>query len=598
MKFMYKEEISTIKFGLHYLARYRVKLFLAILSSVLFVLIPMQIIVLTGTLLDSISGKAVSIYGIISIPTDPYNALTFLSLLMISLAICYGFIAYMRNITRALVTKKFIFELQKEMIQKIELFSLDIHTKFGAGELLNRSLIDVANTRSFVEDTVIKLVTNVIRVTYPLIFLFSINPFLAVISCSILPIQFLLTKKFQSKIHEILKKNKRKRDKLMTYLKESYDGIETIHTFNAQDYTIKKITRQVEKIESDQIKSQKYYGFMTGSVWALTSIGLAITWWQGGLFVLNGYMSIGELVVFTGFVVFAYSPFRRFVEVMKYHHKSILAVENIKEILDLSSSIEEKSHANDLCVTKGDIVFKNVSFSYPRQEKFVLKNISLRFGNGIYTIIGKNGSGKSSILRLIPRMYDPKIGEIMIDNHDIKTVKLSSLRSQIGIVPQNPIIFSGTVVENISLSKPDATMKEIKDVCSRVNSLDFINALENKFETRLGRKGISLSGGQIQKIAIARALLKKPKILLLDEPNSALDYETEIEIYKILQKLKETITIIIVAHNLTFLGKISDKIIIVDEGSVIESGSHEELLKSSSLYNTNYGSNINHKMSN
>lgn len=591
---MYNEELSTIKFAFHYLKRYRLGLFLAVLSSVSFVLLPIQMIFLTGGLIDGISGNSVSIYGI-NLSDDPHNTLTFLSFLMIIFALCYGAVAFLRNITRSMVTKRFIFELQKEIIQKIEIFSLDIHSKFGVGELLNRSLNDVANTRSFVEDTIIKLVTNVIKISYPLIFLFLMNPYLTIISCSILPIQFLLTKKIDSKIHGILRKNRRKRDKLMTYLKESFDGIETIHTFNAQDYTIKKITKQVEKIEDSQIKSQKYYGFMTGSVWTLTSIGLALTWWQGGLLVLSGDMSVGDLVVFTGLVVFAYSPFRRFVEVMKYHRKSLLAVSNIKEILEASSSIEEKTNANNLKIDKGNILFKKVSFCYPRQDRYILKNISLNFGNGIYTIVGKNGSGKSSLLRLIPRIYDPKNGEIFIDDQDIKNVKLSSLRSQIGIVPQNPIIFSGTIIENICLSKPNATMDEIRDVCKQVNSLDFIDSLENKFQTRLGRKGIILSGGQIRKIAIARALLKKPKILLLDEPNLALDYVTKQEIYKILKKLKETITIIITTHDLRYLGKISDKIIIIDGGSIVEVGSHEKLLKNSQ-YNDIFRSAINSEL--
>ncbi|NOJ29384.1 MAG: hypothetical protein DA328_04370 [Nitrososphaeraceae archaeon] len=590
------KELSTMKFALYYLGKYRLKLFFAISSSVLFVLIPMLMIVLTGTLLDVISGKSATLYGLVKLSQDPYHTVTFISILMIFVAICYGFIAFLRNVTRANVTKKFIFELQKDIIQKIEIISLDIHSKFGSGELLNRSLIDVANTRSFVEDTVIKLVTNIIRISFPLLILFLMNPLLTLMACSILPIQFLLTKKFQKQIHEILRKNRRKRDKLMTYLKESFDGIETIHTFNAQDYTIKKITKQVEKIESDEIKSQKYYGFMTGSIWTLTSIGLSLTWWQGGLSVLNGTMSIGDLVIFTGFVVFVYSPIRRLAEVMKHHRKSIVAMENIKEILDSSSIIEEKTDASNLHVTKGNITFKNVSFSYPRQDKPVLNQINTNIGNGICVIVGKNGSGKSSILKLIPRMYDPTNGQVLIDDQDIKTVKLSSLRSQIGIVPQHPIIFSGTVMENIALSKPNATEEEIRYICKKINAIEFIDALDNKFETRLGRKGIALSGGQIQKIAIARALLKEPKILILDEPSSALDYESELDIYKVFEKLKDTITIIIIAHDLSYLSKISDKILIIDKGLIVCSGSHKELLKNSYLYANIYKSKENQEM--
>jgi len=297
-------------------------------------------------------------------------------------------------------------------------------------------------------------------------------------------------------------------------------------------------------------------------------------------------MSIGTLVIFTGFVVFIYAPLRRFTEVMSVYNKSIVAVERIQEILVLPSSVKDSPDSKPIMVTEGTIEFHDVSFSYPSLP--VLADINLTVGpGGLTAIVGKSGSGKSSFLRLIPRLYDPQKGKILIDGQDIKDITVKSLRSEIAVVPQTPMIFTGTIFENVILGNSKASKDEVISACKAANAYDFILKLEKGFETVLGQKGMTLSQGQAQRITIARALLRKPKILLLDEPVSALDAESESAMLSTFNNLKGEMTILISAHNLGFIRN-AEKIIVVNNGKIESFGTHTDLLSQHGTYETLY----------
>jgi len=578
--------MSPLTYALWKLKKYKLRLAIAIFWSVLFVIIPMQIPILTGTLIDGINGDDVQVYGIINLDQSGEKILEFSIIGLIIVAISYGITAFYRTISKARISRHFVFELQRELVRKLEVLSLDIHGRYGSGDLLNRAILDTNSVRPFVESTVIKTVVNVIRIVYPILVLFLIEPFLASIASSILPVQFLLTRKLQKKMRRTARSVRKRRAKLTTFLKEDLDAIETIQTSSAESHSFEKISKQVNKVETIELRVQKYSAMITGISWVLTSVGLALTWWFGGLAVLAGSMTIGTLVVFTGFVVFIYAPIRRFTEVLSVYNKSIVAVERIQEILDLPSSVQEQPDALPLMVTQGKIEFHKVSFSY--QSPPALTNINLNLGScGLTLIVGKSGSGKSSLLRLIPRLYDPLNGQILIDKQDIKTVTLESLRKEIAVVPQTPVIFSGTILENVMLGNPNATIKDVESACKAADIFDFITKLEKGFKTVIGRKGRILSNGQAQRITIARALLRKPKILLLDEPSSALDSESESALTSILNHLKNEITILMVTHNLRFVN-IADKIIVINDGKLVSVENHNDFSSSQDPYKTLY----------
>lgn len=566
---------SPLKYALRRLKKYKIRLFVAIFWSVMFVIIPMQIPILTGALIDGINGDNPTIYGIISLDTTSKQILGFSITGLILVAVAYGITAFFRTTTKAKISRNFVFDLQRELAQKIERLSMDLHNKYGSGDLLNRAILDTNSVRPFVESTLIKFVVNIFRIIYPVIILFLMEPILAAIASSFLPVQFLLTQKLQKKMRRTARRVRKRRAKLTTFLKEDLDGIETVQTTNVGKHHFGKITKQVDRVEEIELKVQKYSAMITGLAWGLTSAGLAFTWWYGGLQVLENNMTIGTLVAFTGLVVFIYAPVRRFADIMRVYNKSIVSMERIQEILDLPSSVNEVSDAKPLQISDGDIKFNNVSFAY--QELPVLSEITVDLkSKSLITIIGKSGSGKSSLLRLIPRLYDPNEGEIFIDGQNIKNITLDSLRSQIAVVTQDPMIFSGTIYDNITLGNPNAVMDEIEEACKTADALDFIMDLEDDFQTILGQGGTTLSNGQEQRITIARALLRKPKILLLDEPTSALDVNSESILISNLNKIKTQMTILLITHNLE-MAKHVDQIILVDKGKIQKVDSYDQL---------------------
>lgn len=537
----------------------------------------MQIPILTGTLIDGINGDKPSIYGIV-LDYSIQQILEFSIFGLILVAVLYGIAAFFGTTSKARISRNFVFDLQRELAQKIETLSLDIHTKYGSGDLLNRAILDTDSIRTFVESTIIKTIVNIFRIIYPVIVLFLMEPILAAVATSLLPLQFILTKRLQKLMRKTARKIRKRRAKLTTFLKEDLDGIETIQTSNVGSHHIGKITNQVNRVEKIELRIQKYSAMIAGLAWGLTSIGLALTWWYGGLQVLEDNMTVGTLVTFTGLVMFVYSPIRRFSDVMRTYNKSIVSMERIQEILDLPSSVSESADAKPLTVSNGSIRFNQVSFAY--QKSSILSDVSIDLkDHSLIAVIGISGSGKSSFLRLIPRLYDPSKGEILIDGQNIKNSTIESLRSQIAVVTQNPMIFSGTIHENIALGNPNATMEEIEDACRMADAFDFIMKLEDNFQTVLGQGGITLSRGQSQRITIARALLRKPKILLLDEPTSALDSNSESILISNLNKLKNTMTILLIVHNLELIKNV-DQIIMVHDEKVEDVVSYEQLLAS------------------
>jgi ATP-binding cassette, subfamily B, bacterial MsbA len=573
-----QESTSPLKYGLKYLKKYRTKLAFAIFWSILFVIIPMQVPVITGTLVDGLTinnsrnDKPLLFYGLIEVGKSAYEVLFFSLVSLIILAISYGIASHLRISLRAIVSKNFAFELQRILVRKLEFLSLDIHTKHGSGDLLNRAIIDTNNLRPFVEATIIKSITNVIRISYPLIMLFVIDPFIALVASLILPAQYFIIKSLQSKISDVSRQLRNDKARLTMLLKEDLDSIETIQTSNAETYSIQKISKQIGKVEEAQTKGQRYYAMMMGFAVGLTGLGVALTWWLGGLAVISGDMTLGQLIIFSGFVLFAYTPVRRLTQIVKDHHRGIVAIRHIQEILEEPSSIEEDENPICLEIRHGTITFRNVSFSFDKKQKInpVLNNININIEpKRITAIIGSSGSGKTSILRLITRLYDPSEGQVLIDGQDLKNVSIQSLRSQIAVVPQSPVIFTGSIIENIRLANPNASDTEVKQACLNADAIKFINKFEKGLDTVVGKGGIYLSVGQAQRIAIARALLKKAKILLLDEPNSAIDPESAKSIMNTLHKLKKEMTIVLVAHDREAIDKV-DNVITIENGKVVE----------------------------
>jgi ABC-type multidrug transport system fused ATPase/permease subunit len=573
----------SIHVALSFLKRQKFLLGISLFWRIVHEITPMQVPIITGIVIDGLTSQKISIYTFHWHPASPVSVLQLAVFGLLTVALLRGFSGYAWTYSSAKLSRSFVTNLRKKLIEKITFLSLDIHNQYGSGDLLDRTLKDTAATRAFMERVFIQTFTSIVRAGYPIIMLFLIDPRLACIALSVLPPQQFISRYLEKKLHIATQKSRGSDSQLMSAMKENLDGIETIQTLNNETIAIERISTRAEKLERNQLHANRITAVLKGSVWLLTGIGFAFTWWYGGLMVISGEMSIGTLVVFSGFVKYAYRPFRLFTGVVKAYRSGLVSLERIYDVLNAHSSIKEKPNAKPIKIDNGRIELRHVFFSY-RKKQPVLKNLNLILQPGDLTaIVGGSGSGKSSLLRLMVRLYDPSKGKIFIDDQLINKVSLGSLRSQIAVVPQSPVLFSGTIGENICLARPDATKAEIETAARLSSALSFIKRLEHGFDTYIGAGGTSLSGGEAQRIAIARALLTRPKILLLDEPTSALDPDSESSVLKSLIALKGEITIIVVSHRLETI-RHADKIVILQHGRIVQEGTHMQLLAQSETY--------------
>lgn len=575
--------MSPTKFAFSRIVKLKRNLAVALLWSIIFVIIPMQVPVLTGALVNGILGNSASIYGLLTLHNQK-QIIDFSIIGLLLTTASYGMTAYLSTTSVAKLSRRFLSELRKELVRKLDFISLDIHSNFGSGELLNRVIVDAQSTKRFVENIFVKMTTNVLEVIYPVTLLFVINPAIALIASSMLPLQWLITREFQTRLRKATRRVRANQGRLTAIAKENLDGIETIQSSSAEVRSIAQFSNQSDKLLSDQLEAQRYVGLINACIWGITSLGLALTWWWGGLEVVSGQISMGTLVTLTGFVVLLYAPFRKFTEMANIYQKGLVAFERIQEIMETSSSIQDLPNAPELEIGPARLEFQNVYFSYSGQPEQALREVNMTIQpNQLTAIVGRNGSGKSTLLKLMLRLYDPGSGKIFIDGKDISRVTLHSLRSQIAIVPQAPLIFADTVSENIRLGNPNASDEEVEEASSLASATEFIQKLDKGFDTYLGQgKGIILSGGQAQRIAIARALLRKPKILLLDEPSSALDPESEAAISNALLRLKNQVTIVVVSHRAK-TAEIADSVVLMESGKVAEKIDRSEYSKNAGV---------------
>ena len=573
---------SPQRLALNLLSQQKTQLAIAAFWRAMFVLVPMQVPLLTAAIVDGLTDKEVALYGWSLADTSAASVLHIAAIGLLVVSAGYGIAAWMQMIASGRLSRKFVFELRRRLAEKIVHLSVDQHQQFGAGDLIDRTISDTAETRRFVERVFIQTLTNVLRVGYPVAMMFWIDPVLSLVALSILPPQMLISRWLQGRLHTATRTSRRTQADLTTVAKETFDGIETIKMHNAEEAAIGRMQSGAGNLEERELKAHAITGLINGNVWLLTSVGVALTWWLGGWRVLQGEMTLGTLVMFTGFIAFAYLPFRQFTQIASTFRQGLVSLERINELLELKPTIDNAEHAQPLSGGPGAIQFENVSFSYG--DRPILRDVSLDIAaKQFIAIVGRSGSGKSSLLRLIARLYDPQDGRVLIDGQDIRNSELNSVRQAIAVVPQRPLLFTGTIMENIQLGRPDATMEEIVAAAKAAGAHEFIERLGAKYETKVGRGGASLSGGQMQRIAIARAVVSGARILLLDEPTSALDAETESVIIETIQRLSDEMTVVLVGHKLpTVRG--ADTIVVMDEGEVIAQGTHQSLICSCDTY--------------
>ncbi len=449
------------------------------------------------------------------------------------------------------------------------------------GDLNSRMSSDIAQIQDTLTTTIAEFLRQFILIIGGIAWLLVISPKLTLLMLAIVPVVAIAAVIFGRFIRKISKEVQEKIAESSTIIEETLQGITNVKAFANEFYENLRYKRSTEEIVQKAIQGGKYRGaFASFIIFCLFGAIVAVIWYGVNL-ASHGQLLIGDLISFILYSAFVGASFGGIAELYAQIQKAVGAVERVFEILDETTElIEINTHKAVIKRIEGNVVFENVAFTYPsRKEVQVLKNVSFTASKGeTVAIIGPSGSGKSTIAALLLRFYDPENGRILIDGKDNKNFSLTELRNNMAIVPQDVLLFGGTIKENIAYGKPNATIAEIAEAARKANALDFIEGFPEKFETVVGERGIKLSGGQRQRIAIARAVLKDPSILILDEATSSLDSESERVVQEALDKLMVGRTSFVIAHRLSTIRK-ADKIIVIDRGNVRESGTHEELMQ-------------------
>ncbi len=486
------------------------------------------------------------------------------------------------------VQQSLIFDLRNHVYHSLQRLSLSYFENRDTGKIVSRIINDVEALQAIITAGLTTLFVAFITFTGSLIILVTINLKLTLIA--MLPIPFLafLIFRFSGKAHRSYRQVRRKLARVTSLLQESIFGIREIKTFTQENYTERRFSVQGKGYLRSNMRIANLWSVYYPLILFVSSLGTALVLWFGGQEAIAGVLSIGSLVAFYGYLGLFYQPIDQLNQVNNMFQHARAAGERVFEIIDDIPEVEEPRDVVSLSSpVKGAVEFNNVCFSYDEKEQ-ILDNISLEVKPGEkIAIVGPSGSGKTTLISLIPRFYDVSKGFIAIDGYDIRKLRLSYLREQIAIVLQEPFLFNESLKKNIGFGKREASEEEIFAAARSANAAEFINKFPNGYETKAGERGTNLSLGQKQRVSIARAILKDPSILILDEATSSVDAEVEALIQEALQHLMENRTSFIIAHRLSTIRN-ADRIVVMDKGRIVEIGTHWELLRKRGLYSQLY----------
>lgn len=482
-----------------------------------------------------------------------------------------------------------IVDLRKDLYQHLQRLSLSFFERQRTGDLMSRITNDVNVIQTSLTQGLSNLVLQPLMVIGIVGFLLYIDWKLALVSFIIIPLISYAISKFGFKMRSISTKIQNEMSNVTNILQETLSAVRIVKAFNNEEKEIKKFSKANDRTLEENLRGVQVEATITPVVELIIAIGSAAFLWYGGHKVLRGEMTTGELITFIGYIGLLISPINILSKSYNLMQKAVGASERIFNLLSVEEKVIEKEDAIAMPPIEGNVVFNEVSFSYKKSEQ-VLKNVNLEAKPGeMVAFVGHSGAGKTTLVNLIPRFYDVDEGEILIDEINIKDVKINTLRKQIGIVPQETVLFKGTVAENIAYGAEHKTREDIIDAAKKANAHQFITDFSDGYDTEVGERGVSLSGGQKQRISIARALLTDHRILILDEATSSLDLKSESLIQEALERLIEDRTTFVIAHRLSTVIN-ADKIIVLEEGEIVEKGKHEDLIQKEGYYYNLYKS--------
>ncbi|PQJ12882.1 multidrug ABC transporter ATP-binding protein [Flavipsychrobacter stenotrophus] len=505
-----------------------------------------------------------------------------IALVMISVLSLQMIFSFMRIYLFTYVGENAVADMRKEIYQRLIIMPIDFFGQRRVGELSSRITADVSQ----IEDAVTSVLAEILRGILTLIIgigcILYISPQMTLLMLSVIPFIIVIALVFSKRIRKLSKDAQDQLADSGTVVQETLQGISNVKAFSNEWYEIKRYDNSISNMVKLAIRNGKMRGFFVSFLMFSVFGAIVLVVWYGAGLMQRGVLSFGDLTQFVICTAFVGGTMAGFAELYSQLQKTLGATQRVRELLkeQVENVSVEQHHIENRFKLKGNVSIDHIAFSYPsRSNMEVLKDISIEAWAGEQiAIVGPSGAGKSTIVSLLLRFYDADKGHISFDGIDATDFPLSQLRSQMALVPQDILLFGGTIYENIAYGKPDATRDEVMAAAKQANAFDFISSFPEGFETVVGERGIKLSGGQRQRVAIARAILKDPVILLLDEATSALDSESEAQVQEALTNLMRNRTSFVIAHRLSTIRN-ADKIIVMEDGRVKEAGTHAELVE-------------------
>ena len=529
-------------------------------------------------------GSGFDILGYLPISGDnPHAALGWLVALLALIFVSGSGLSALRSYIMARIGQRVTYGLRNQVYAHLHALSLSYYNKNETGRIMASVTQDVGRLQDFISDGLQEVIRDVLTLAFICIILFTYNPGLAVLVLLPTPLLVLTTLRFGKRLHAIYRPLWRRWAGISALLADTIPGVRVVKAFAQEKREVGKFETRSLDLLRGELRVAWMRSLFSPTMTLITSIGTIIIWWVGGGKVLGGELTLGAFVAFTSYMWRFYGPVESLCRLNHRFQRAATSAERVFEVLDTHPEIVDQVRAIPMPPIEGRVEFRGVHFGY-EEDKPVIEDLSFVVEPGeMIGLAGHSGAGKSTLINLIGRFYDPQEGAILIDGHDTRNVGLKSLREQIGVVLQDPFLFNGTVAENIAYGHPEAALEEVVAAAKGANAHDFIMDMSDGYDTMVGERGTRVSGGERQRLSIARAILRDPHILILDEATSNVDTQTEAQIQEALGRLIKGRTTFAIAHRLSTL-KNANRLLILDKGKLAEMGTHDELIELDGIY--------------